>query len=72
MADSHTFDTPRDYYRKLCFEILDTVSNEIVRRFCQGDLNMVLDIEKTLLAAGNGKDVIIPNTLLTKYKDDLC
>ena len=31
---------------------------------------MVLDIEKILLAAGNGEDVVIPN-ILTKYKDDL-
>ena len=32
---------------------------------------MVLDIEKTLIGAGNGEVVVIPNTVLTKYRDDL-
>ena len=32
-AEAHRFDTPRDYYRQLYFEVLDVLCNEISRRF---------------------------------------
>ena len=70
-ANSNRFLTPCDYYRKLYFEVLDIICNEVSRRFHQEDFDVVLDIEKTLIGAGNGEVVVIPNTVLTKYRDDL-
>ena len=37
----------------------------------QGDFNTVIDIENMILRAGNGETVEIPDTIVTKYKDDL-
>ena len=70
-AEPHAFDTPRDYHKQLYFEMLDVVCNEISRRFNQKDLNVVIDMEKLLLAAGNGEEIALPDTIRIKYGGDL-
>lgn len=70
-AECYQPETPKDYYRQKYFEVLDVVSNEISRRFNQSDLTTVADIEKMLLAAANGQEFTIPESVRTMYKEDL-
>jgi hypothetical protein len=62
-------ETPKEYFRQRYFEVLDVISNEISRRFDQGDFSLVAEIEQTILSAGNGQEVVIPEAVRTAYKD---
>ena len=50
-SDCYNNETPKEYFRKRYFEVLDVVSNEISRRFDQKDFSLVAEIEQTILAA---------------------
>ncbi len=49
-SDCHDHETPKEYFRQRYFEVLDVISNEISRRFDQGDLSLVAEIEQTILS----------------------
>ena len=52
---SHEFTSPKSYFRKQYFEVLDLMSSELKRRFQQKrGLPVVATIEKLLLDAANG------------------
>ena len=65
-ADCYNHETPKEY-----FELLDIITNEISRRFDQKDFSVVAEIEQSILSAGNGQEVIIPEAVQTLYKEDL-
>ena len=44
----------RDMYRQTYFVAIDTVSEEIKRRFDQSDIQLIQDIETLLLVSANG------------------
>ena len=50
---------------------MDVICNEISRRFDQKDFSLVVEIEQTMLSAGNGQEVVIPEAVQTLYKEDL-
>ena len=43
--------------------------NEISRRFDQKDFSLVAGIEQTILSAGNGQEVVVPEAVRALYKD---
>ena len=52
-SNPHVFSTPADYYRKMYFEVIDLLLQELSRRFDQASLAVPLAVEKMLLDAAN-------------------
>ena len=52
-SEPHAYETPKDYYKQIYFEILDVLLNEISRRFDQATLKYPTCIEIILLKAAN-------------------
>lgn len=52
-SEPHVFETPLEYYRKINFEVIDVVVNELNRRFDQPSLQIPLAIERLILEAAN-------------------
>ena len=70
-SDCYNHETPKEYFRQRYFELLDIISNEISRRFDQKNFSVVAEIEQTILSAGNGQEVIIPEAVRSLCKVDL-
>ncbi|KAL5466910.1 hypothetical protein EMCRGX_G031072 [Ephydatia muelleri] len=73
-SEPHIFETPLEYYRKIYFEVIDVVVNELVRRFDQASLKIPLAIERLLLQAANWDipgSIEIDKDLLKFYERDL-
>ena len=74
-SDPHFHQTPDDYYRQMYFEVIDIIKSEIARRFDQGSLGLLLDIESTLLKAANfqqGQEHIsMKDSVLQFYTKDI-
>ena len=72
-SDSEPY-TPLEYYRKIYFEVIDAVVNELVRRFDQASLKIPLAIEILLLQAAIWDipgSIEIDKDLLKFYERDL-
>ncbi|XP_065885455.1 zinc finger MYM-type protein 1-like [Dysidea avara] len=50
----HQHSCTRDMYRQTYYEAIDTVSEEVKRRFDQSDIQLIRDIETLLLTCANG------------------
>ena len=73
-SEPHIFETPLEYYRKIYFEVIDVVVNELVRRFDQASLKIPLAIERLLIQAANWDipgSIKIDKDLLKFYERDL-
>ena len=69
---AHADDSPKDYYRRQFYEIIDTVDGQMAARFNQETFLLPEAIEKLLLSAANGEnDCAELPTELETYKDDL-
>lgn len=51
--DGHIYESPKAYYRRIFYEFLDTVINEIKERFEQPGFQKYLQMEKSLLLPSN-------------------
>ena len=70
-SEPHIFETPLEYYRKIYFEVIDVVVNELVRRFDQASLKIPLAL---LIQAANWDipgSIEIDKDLLKFYERDL-
>ena len=56
-AQPHRHDFPKDRYRHGCFDVLELVSQEVVKRFNQSDLDVIQETGSLLLGATNGEDI---------------
>ena len=68
----HTFSTPKDYFRKQYFEVLDIIASELNSRFQQKrGIPMAVALEKVLLHATHGFDDswTLPDELQLYEKD---
>ena len=73
-SSPHVFETPKEYYRKTYYEVIDIIIQELSRRFDQVSLRLVMQIENTLLIAANNKGpetITVDETIITFYKHDL-
>ena len=73
-ADSHAFATPRDYYRRQYFEVLDFIKEELSRRFDQKFLALPKAVEKLLLDSSQDSDetaISIPDIIVNAYSRDI-
>ena len=73
-SEPHVFETPLEYYRKIYFEVIDVVVDELNRRFDQPSLQIPLAIERLILEAANWDvpgSLQIDNELLKCYERDL-
>lgn len=66
----HAFKSPAGYYREQYFEMLDLLNNELSHRFDQSDFEVVMDMEKLLVAAASGKQVTLPSSVTSLYTED--
>ena len=72
-SSPHVFETPKEYYRKTYYEVIDIIVQELSRRFDQVSLRLVMQIESTLLMAANNKGpetITVDEMILTFYKHD--
>ena len=53
-SEHHQHLSPRDMYRQAYYEAIDTVSEEVKRRFDQSDIQLIQDVETLLLTSANG------------------
>ena len=73
-SEPHVFETPLEYYRKIYFEVIDVVVNELNRRFEQPSLQIPLAIKRLILEAANWDvpgSLQIDSELLKFYERDL-
>ena len=70
-SEPHHFNTPKEYFRRQYFEVMDFVSDEIDRRFDQQSFILPIAIEDLLLkaCAENSDDVSItvPEIITKSY-----
>lgn len=67
----HTFSAPVDFYRKIYYEVLDLMINELRRRFQHPSFVMLQHIEKLLITSINGGSMIPSNEFCTLYAEDI-
>ena len=68
------FETPKEYYRKTYYEVIDIIVQELSRRFDEVSLRLVMQIESTLLMTVNTKGpetITVDEKILNFYKHDL-
>ena len=63
----HHFAIPEDRYRQVYFEVLENCCGEIDNRFAQSDLTLISSLEKLLLDAANGSDLVEVPSYLSQY-----
>ena len=70
-ATPHRYETPKDRYRHMYFEVTEITAGKIEKRFIQKDLGIVNEIESTLIKFANGvpENCISPD-LEIYFKDD--
>ena len=66
----HRYETPKERYRHLYFEVLDMIKGE-VERFNQDDCEMVQKLESLLIDAANGKPSTPDESLLVFLEKDI-
>ena len=69
-SDPHFHKTPDDYYRQMCFEVIDVIKSEIARRFDQVSLGLLLDIESANFQQGQ-EHVSVKDSVLQFYTKDV-
>ena len=58
-------------YRQEYFLVSDEITNELLRRFDQNDLNIVIDVENLLLKNANNNQVDVSESVIETYGKDL-
>ena len=56
-----TFNSPKEYYKKLYFEVADTIHGEIQKRFEQRNFDLYSKAEEMLLTAASTGEVLQDN-----------
>ncbi|XP_018118612.1 uncharacterized protein LOC108716737 [Xenopus laevis] len=69
-ADSCTFPSPQEYYRREYYEVLDLIDHELTFRFAQKDVEVAIVLEQMLLTAATGKKVALPSSISNLYSSD--
>ena len=72
-AESYQFNTPEGMHRQQYFLALDESVNELLRRFEQRDLSIIIDVENLLLKNANESqvDTYILESMIRTYEKDL-
>ena len=70
-APSHTFSSPEDYYRKQYYEVMDTLTEEMARRFDQATFLLLQEMERLLIDSCNGIRVTASSNFKEMYGSDL-
>ena len=70
-AESHVYQTPKEHYRRIFFEVIDCISGEITNRFDQPSFTFIQSVEEILIDAANGKEVQNPPAVTECYRNDL-
>ena len=73
-ADPYAFTTPKDYYRRQYFEVLDFIKEELSRRFDQKSLALPKAVKQLLLNASQDSDdmaISIPDVIVNAYSRDI-
>ena len=72
-ATTHADHAPVDFYRRQYFEVIDTLTGEIERRFESESFILYTKIEKLLLSATKGEITSIEDLyeIVTHFRDDL-
>lgn len=68
---AHRFSSVELYFRQQYYEVIDTLSGELVRRFDQPNFKVVRDIESVLIKATNGEEFTITDAMINMYEHDL-
>ena len=67
----HRYQSPKERYRHIYFEVLELVKGEIERRFNQADFHLVQKLESLLLDVANGKPTEPDESLLRYLGNDI-
>ena len=64
----HHYQTPKDPYRHIYFEVLEIIAGEIERRFDQPDLKTIKDVEQLVINASNNEKFYINDQILKHFE----
>ena len=67
----HRYQSPKERYRHIYFEVLELVKGEIKRRFNQADFHLIQKLESLLLDVANGKPSEPDECLLKHLGNDV-
>ena len=67
----HQPQTPKEYFKQQYFEALDILINELRRRFQQGSLSVLHEIEQIIIKSCNGIVAKPSDEIIAKYKSDI-
>ena len=70
-AAPHCYQSPKERYRHIYFEVLELVKGEIERRFNQADFHIIQKLESLLLDVANGKPSLPDESLLNYLQNDV-
>ena len=70
-VQSHCYQTPKDRYRHLYFEVLELACGEVERRFEQPDFLIIENLETTLIKSANGDKIVQDESLLKYLEGDI-
>ena len=65
----HHYQTPKDQYRHIYFEVLEVIAGEIERTFDQPDLKTIKDVEQLVINASEKFD--INDRILKHFENDI-
>ena len=71
-SNPHSFSSPKEYFRRQYFEVLDNVNGELERRFDQQSFKLPKAIEELLLkACSSNSSNTIPEIITKSYSRDI-
>ena len=70
-SQAHTFASPKELYRKLYFEVIDIVINELRKRFQHPSFAMLQHMESLMLTSINGGKVNPSESFCSMYSEDI-
>ena len=73
-SDPHSYQSPKDYFRQIYFEVIDLIQNEIKHRFDQNSLKVPMLVQNLLLKSANwdGKEeLLVDEEIMNFYSKDL-
>ena len=68
---NYNYTSPQEYYRRLYYEVLDLLVNELSRRFDQKTFDILEEFERLLLDSCNGTTVLPSSSFKKMYQSDI-
>ena len=70
-ASHYVFNSVEEFYRKVYFQAIDSITGDLENRFQQEGFSIIRKVEHLLLDSANAKEVVIPDKIHTFYNADI-